>query len=337
MLGLVGFGYFYTVRPVYQRDLLEEQTAKLQLEQQSLQALNEESLSRLRSAEQNLSSLAEKRADLEGQIRDLEIRQASSQAELEGLRRISATSKAELERLAGLNRTQDRQIVENQLQMFKETASWAWLRSYLGEEHGNVFVAGDREKIESWAKASASQPVDAIISVIDHELSSGRYFGLPEPHSVSRSIVLDFRVKVLNASEHLTCPVIDRSAWLDAWEAALRTNLKTIDGCVEMHVNHTAQEEGWTPGQLASWRASRQYRSYESSYRRSCEVLASYFADRLIADAYDKYDSPCRNRLLYAQDIADGSLERLEPIGSPIPPSPDPNWFSGWYTTRDRQ
>lgn len=333
MLSLVGFGYFYTVRPVYQRDLLEEQTAKLQLEQQSLQRLNEESTARLKRSEKSLSSLLEKRTDLEDQIRKLQARQARSQVELQTLKRSSAISKAELHRLTALNKTQDRQIVENQLRLFRETGSWAWTRSYLSDGHINVFVAADPDKIDKWSRESLSQPIDEIIKAIDVELSSGDYFSLPEPHSVSRSIILDFRGKILAAREHLLCPAIDRSAWAKAWKNAQRANLETGDDCVAMHVNHTAQEEGWTRSQLASWKKSAQYKSYESSYLAACKVMSNYHADRLIADAYEKYESPCRNRLFYAQDIADGSLDRVEPVGSPIPPSPELKWFSGWYNS----
>ncbi|MEX3777049.1 hypothetical protein [Pseudomonas sp. MYb118] len=68
MLAVAVVGYFYTVRPVFQKEVVSEDLARLQLEQQKLQHQMEGQAESLQAGEAKNKDLADQRASIEKQI-----------------------------------------------------------------------------------------------------------------------------------------------------------------------------------------------------------------------------------------------------------------------------
>lgn len=68
MLAVVVVGYFYTVRPVFQKEVVFEDLARQQLEQRKLQHQMEGQAESLLAGEAKNKDLADQRASIEKQI-----------------------------------------------------------------------------------------------------------------------------------------------------------------------------------------------------------------------------------------------------------------------------
>ena len=330
-LVLVTFGYFYTVLPVYQKELLEEQSARLQIEKANIERDNKAALVATEFLQKDLAELKDKRTALALENARLLTAQGSLGKQLTSLKSKSVGLTQKLDVISELNEAQEKQIVEGQRAILPDAAGMSWMAHVFNNDDVMVFLGADQDKIKKWEKAEPIQPIKVVLAAIDLALTSKTYFGLPEPHRVSEQLILELRSNVVAHTEQLTCPSIDRSKWRSAWLEAQRTYKATIPNCVNMHVAHTAKKNGWTEAQTAVWREGKQGKQYRDSFESACASTHDYYANRLFSDAWEKIDGPCTKRLIYAVSIANGEKNDLEPFPNTDPPTPDKNWFSGWY------
>lgn len=325
-LALLVFGYFYTVRPVYQKEVLEEESAKLRIENSHIKREVAASIRRvsviqdeMRQLENNRRELLSNSTAIQNQNRLLSSQQATLQQEAN-----EASG-----RLVNLQQLTNSQIEEAQTTLLQSRFSlhfWSEIDAF-----SRAFLEAKPQELEEWFKGRQEQPADIISKKIDEELSKETYFGLPEPHSISRKIVQKIKIGVAAHRADLTCPEIDRDQWSRAWHAASSTYARSIDDCVHFHMQHTINSEGWTEKQGVGWLKSNQGQSFKKSFRATCEVSAGYRQNRLFHERLSEYDRACRARLIYADNIALGNKVDLDPFPSLLPPTPDPRWFGDWY------
>lgn len=327
-LALVAFGYFYTVRPVYQKEVLEEESAKLKIE-------NSQTKREVRLAAQRVAAIRHEMQRLELEKTNL---LQESHAFKEQNKNLSAqkllienAAKAAGIKLSSLEKLTDAQIETAQTNLLLNTFSL----HFWGEIDAirRPFLDEKTETLEAWFKSEQIQPAEVIVQRIDKELRDQTYFGLPQPHSISKRIIERIRSGVIAHRAELTCPTIDRKSWSKAWQEAGAIYDRSINDCAEFHLQHTIKSEGWNAKQASGWLNGAQGEAYKQSFLASCEVSAGFRKAKLFDERLTQYDSACRARLIYADNIALGKKVDLDQFPSLLPPSPEPRWFEDWYKT----
>jgi hypothetical protein len=332
MLLLVAFGYFYTVRPVYQKDLLEEDLAKLTLDADRIAKQNKAAEVRSTRLQTEIFSLQAERQQLIDQRKLAFSANEALAAQSRALKEKTNALDQELGRTTELNSRQLAQIKANQAAMLRSNLNLFLLPSVMDRDGDfDSLPFGDRSDQEKWVHKDIKQPFQLLLDLIDGEISNQRFFGLPEPRSVSREVVEDLRTRVQLVSKSLTCPTADKRAWLGEFRRQTKEANETIDECVEFHIHHFSQAEKWSIAQLRHAQTSDAWKSWRADTARKCDVMASYHVERRFNDAWEKFMGPCTKRVFYGVLVADGINKELEAFGPATPPSFDATWFRDWY------
>lgn len=327
MLGLVAFGYFYTVRPVYQKDLLEEDVARLRLESSKL----DRQTAKLRG---ELGNLRSQRKSLLAQNSLLSSERKELRSQTVVMRERVLKLSTDLGTVSARNQEQQEQLKEGQMLLLSDAFAWEVGRSILRIEFDQIPFR-ESQDISEWVAAKQHQPIQIVLSTIDEQLKSGKYFGLPPPHDLSRSLINDLRARVVAVSSELQCPVADRDEWSRAYKEQIAEHGRNLDGCVEMHAQHLASKEGWSPARLAAIKKTPYWIEQSNIYRRACDVYATYSTAKRFNESWSAYIKPCVDLVVYAEDIAFGKRQANRNFGSTKPPTIDRKWYADWFDEGD--
>lgn len=331
MLVLVAFGYFYTVRPVYQKERLEEEVAELQ--DASATAIGQAELAKLQVAklDESVKRLSERerellnsRALLTEESRLLRLRLSDMSVEANRL-------KSSLDDLRKTAVIQEESIKAAHSAILNDRLNLAFgIRMLQLDMEVSEYFEDKDNALDEWASLPHLSPFMEAVAIVDREISSGNLFELPEPHEVSLKLVEDFRSKLIASESRFECPQINKSAWRDSWIRSRAEYRQTIPACVRMHVDRIVHEEGWTDRQLSSWLNGEQGRRYEESAQHSCGVMAGHELRMAFSKARNEIEGACLAALSDALAIVNGEKE-LKRESSLEPPIPDLNWYTDWY------
>lgn len=328
MLALVAFGYFYTVRPVYQKDLLEEDVARLTLEQTTLEKNNQLVADRAKSLQDNLADLKSQQARLRSKNLSLAARNTLMAGE-------SSRMAAELSRTRSLTESQEEQLRTGQSLILKENFD---LRAgYLVASNEEMFdtqpfLGRDSAALDKWVSTKFVQPIDQLLAEVDGELEKKTYFGLPEPHGISEELVQELRRRLESTRDELTCPTPDRRAWQAAFESQVAQAKATTAGCVQMHFDHLVKDQAWTPLQVASLKSSGYWKRQAEAFNAACESVSDFFVAQRFNEKWAKFMRPCTTRVFYASELMEGRKRSdIEVFANTDPPPMDREWYRSWY------
>ncbi|MGO1000795.1 hypothetical protein [Lysobacter sp. CA196] len=332
MLLLVAFGYFYTVRPVYQKDLLEEDLAKLTLESDRIAKQNKAAEVRSTRLQTEISSLQSERQQLLNQ-RALALRanEALAAQSTELKNRAGALGR-ELGRTTELNSRQLAQIKSHQETILRSNVGLFMLPGVIEQEgeYDSLPFIPERD-LDRWAARGVKQPYQFLLELFDQEVSSNRLFALPEPRAISREVVAELRSRIQAASARLSCPTINKTLWLQEFRRQTQQAEETVGACLDFHIQHHVKSKSWSAEQVRHASTGAEWASWREGTKRVCRISARYNVTSRFNDAWQLYMDPCRHRVIYGVSVADGEKSDLEPIGSTNPPSFETTWFSGWY------
>ncbi|WDJ46370.1 hypothetical protein JH286_16160 [Xanthomonas campestris pv. campestris] len=322
---LLGFGYFYTVRPVYQKDLLEEQSAKLQIEKEKLERQNALAFSKAKTMQESLSELQTRREALQQQNSDLQIQQNSLSREVGKLRQSSRVLDQQLAILNGQNANQREQLLEGHKTLLKGSLLY-WARGVLDDRDILPFSGGN-EGVNRWVNKVPLQPAQVVLGVIDKELADKSYFGLPAPQDISKQVVEEFRQGVLTHKDGLMCPNVDRRAWKDAWLRTRQHYLSQLSECVDAGMVSVYRDQGFNLAQFPTLRRTTNWKRQADILANSCRIVAEREAGELFDQAWRGLEQACQARLFNAATIALGGTPELPKFPATEPPKPSEKWF----------
>jgi septal ring factor EnvC (AmiA/AmiB activator) len=104
------FAYFYTIRPVYQNQLLSEQKAKLELQQSALTKTNVELSASIQQSRQTI-------AQLDSQLAELNDKLGAAQANNEKEKATRASIQADLDKMRAVKDQLDKEMSETKAQV----------------------------------------------------------------------------------------------------------------------------------------------------------------------------------------------------------------------------
>ncbi|MFA1261854.1 MULTISPECIES: hypothetical protein [Xanthomonas] len=322
---LLGFGYFYTVRPVYQKDLLEEQSAKLQMEKEKLERQNALAFAKAKTMQESLSELQMRRETLQQQNSDLQMQQSSLSREVGKLRQSSRLLDQQLATLNGQNANQREQLLEGHKTLLKNSLLY-WASGVLADRDILPFSGGN-ETIDRWVNKVPLQPAQVVLGVIDKEIADQSYFGLPAPQDISKQVVEEFRQGVLTHKDGLMCPNVDRRAWKQSWLRTRQRYLSQLSECVDAGMASAYQDQGFNLTQIPVLRKTASWKRQAEILAISCRIVAERESAELFDRAWRNIEQACQARLFKAAEVALGGMPELPSFPSTEPPAPGEKWF----------
>jgi len=237
-IGLLIFGYLYTVRPVYERDRLQEQNSQLEIEAARLVKLADDARIERDAASKNATALREIRQKLEGELRALEEQRTTLALEASTLaKETQSLSRDVVSARADLTKTQQLSRVA-QVALLKPWLAGGVNHSFQNQL-GTPDFANPKLAPEDIEKAWGD-PGGSIIAYFN-SLSLRSFSHLPVEAGLILENIVRLQSKTAARSATIHCRTPDFNAWAAAHQEAVRTMPDPQKLCANAH--HETLEE----------------------------------------------------------------------------------------------
>ncbi|HYW77201.1 MAG TPA: hypothetical protein VFA48_11370 [Gammaproteobacteria bacterium] len=293
------FGYFYTVRPVFQKERLSEEVAQLQIKRtrskKELAAVREQ----ITGMRARLARAKKENKTLQGHYDTLKIKQrklldSASVAEQKRKRAIKQLSieQKRLGHIRALYTGAAYQIFEERLQM---RISVPFLR------FRRIF-SKDFSKAKIIEKISAAVPnIRSLINSSLDDFKPTKRVRNKHPLWMSgtfQSIVSKFRSEFKERESSIRIVRVNAKLWGDAYVSQLAKARKLRYRCVDKYWKGLAKHEKWGAGNLADMRSSKEYGKRQGAiFKQDCRIMGEYKITRSFSDAWSKYYTEVMNRV----------------------------------------
>lgn len=241
------FGYFYTVRPIYQKELLSEDIAKKEVELKSLK-------NDLSNSREQLQKKQESQSRLLSDIAALKRQYTISEQELDSINKELTASKNELEKQKKLAKKAINDNYKNLESVFWENFDGLVSRTYITESYRRANFAGDgTESYENYKELYVT-PYTAINNAI--RMGGHNFFENAEniPSSL-RDKLLDKVAIALNKNKEIL------SKYPDGFELTINGYKKKIDAYKSSKIINEHREAYEAETSLLSYVSTQQKKS----------------------------------------------------------------------------
>lgn len=328
MLVVVVYGYIYTVRPVFQKELVSEDLARLQIEQRKLQQQMDTQTKTLAAGEARNKELADQRSAIEAQVATLNQKVVDAEkSALDATRRAGkaiAEAKTAESALSAL-RTQhyglklqsllgDLALPSSVVQILNRSGSTYTLK---------VFEEAEANSIAQKLQSLELQPLDLAKSTLSQLKAEATKQARAPSADVDALLARNYQEGFAKHAKELTCLTPAYANWQSAFLSAMQASEGNIQNCVREYWAERTTQEGWTPSDVRSLQKSDFWKEQERSYRVSCKVSYSYILHTAFRDAWEKADEPCdERRKLVNEIVMDAPIEsKLKPMTVAAPPT----------------
>ncbi|WP_395598894.1 hypothetical protein AB4P95_09970 [Pseudomonas sp. A1437] len=316
MLAVVVVGYVYTVRPVFQKEVVSEDLARLQLEQRKLQHQMEGQAESLLAGEAKNKDLADQRASIEKQIVTLnqKVGDAEKSARDAMLRAQRATAEAKTAEstLAGLQAQHYGLKVQS---LLGQTALPSSMIHVLNRSTSTLpFVVFKDEKAGSIAQKLQSlelQPLDLAKSTLSQLQEQASKQSRAPSAAIDALLVRNYEKGMFEHTQDLTCPTPAYADWQSAFQSAVQASEGNIRDCVRESWADRVEREGWSPFDIRNLQKTDSWKQLESSFNASCKLSYSYLMRTAFEDAWKKADEACDERRMYVNQLVMGTPFKL--------------------------
>lgn len=329
MLIVVVIGYFYTVRPVFQKEVVSEDLARLQLEQRKLQQQLKKQSESLQAGEARNKALADERSAIEGQIVALNQKIAASEKSERDAKARAQKAIAEAKTVEStLNMLQAQHYNLKQSALLGDLEIPSSLSQLLNRSWETVSLnVFDDEAVDAIAeklKSTDMQPIDLAKSTLSQLQSIAAKQSRAPGGSTDELLAQNYQKGISLHADELTCPTPAYEQWQSAFQLAVQGSSRSIDLCINEAFEQRAKEEGWKQSDIQSLQKSDFWTRQESIYRASCEVSYRFTVKRAFVDAWRAADEACEERRMYVNHIVMGApiSSKLKVLQITMPPSP---------------
>jgi hypothetical protein len=328
MLGVVVVGYVYTVRPVFQKEVVSEDLARLQIEQRKLQQQMDKQTESLLAGEAKNQALADERSSIEGQITALNQKIATSE-------KSERNAKARAQKA-----TAEAMTAESTLAMLQAQHYNLKLSSLLGQQElpsslrilmqrtwqslsVDIFDDKAPDAVAQKLKSTQIQPLDLANGTLTQLEALVAKHSRDPGGSSDELLAKNYKKGITEHAAGLTCPVQPYEQWQAAFQSAQRVASQMVMTCIDRAFEQRVSQEGWNTSEVESLRNSDFWKQQERSYRISCEVSHNYTVKVAFNDAWDSADEACEQRRISVNDIVMGSpvTKKLKALSIHLPPS----------------
>lgn len=328
MLVVVVYGYIYTVRPVFQKELVSEDLARLQIEQRKLQQQMDKQTETLAAGEERNKELADQRSAIEAQVATLNQKVVDTEkSALDATRRAGkaiAEAKTAESALSALQTQHyglklqsllgDLALPSSVVQILNRSRSTYTLK---------VFEEAEANSIAQKLKSLELQPVDLAKTMLSQLKAEATKQARAPSAAVDALLARNYQEGLAKHADELICPTPAYADWQSAFQSAMQASEGNIQNCVSEYWAERTTQENWTPSAVRSLQKSDFWKEQERFYRVSCEVSYSYILNTAFQDAWEKADEPCDERRMLVNEIVMGAPieSKLKPMTVTAPPT----------------
>ncbi|TKA91390.1 hypothetical protein [Halopseudomonas bauzanensis] len=328
MLVVVVYGYIYTVRPVFQKELVSEDLARLQIEQRKIQQQMDKQTETLAAGEARNKELAEQRSAIEAQVATLNQKVVDAEKlALDATRRAGqATAEAKTAESA-LSALQTQHYGLKLESLLGDVALPSGVVQFLSRSRSiytlKVFEEAEANSIAQKLKSLELQPVDLAKTTLSQLKAEATTQARAPSAAVDALLARNYQEGLAKHADELICPTQAYADWQLAFQSAMQASEGNIQSCVREYWADRTTQEDWTPSDVRSLQKSDFWNEQERFYRVDCEVSYSYILNTAFRHAWEKADEPCDERRMLVNDIVmDAPIElKLKPMTVAAPPT----------------
>ncbi len=313
-LAVIIFGYFYTVRPVYERDRLEEDVSRAELDLREVKRKQEVAMARNRQLESE-------RLDLETSILSLQHDRDNSQAKVAALSVESGRLENELSKTKadlGESLTATQQLeVGNFREVLIGYTSRELFNLNRGSMPGDFLEEGLLERMEEGWIDPLPRVRAAILKIGEHpDLKS-------KPHLASHYAAVVERLEK-RATQGPLCKRPDLAAWADAVNEVKARLAILGTHCTDERMRRFADLNKFSKGERVRYAKTDWWKEEHAAQVRICESFPKIGAENSFSSGWLNATSVCLDEA--AREIAGilGEKQRKPAdLTQLIPPIPD--------------
>lgn len=328
MLVVVVYGYIYTVRPVFQKELVSEDLARLQIEQRKLQQQMDTQTKTLAAGEARNKELADQRSAIEAQVATLNQKVVEAEkSALDATRRAGkaiAEAKTAESALSALQTQHYGLKLQSLLGDLALPSSVVQTLNRSGSTYTlKVFEEAEANSIAQKLQSLELQPLDLAKTTLSQLKAEATKQARAPSAAVDALLARNYQEGLAKHAKELTCPTPAYADWQSAFQSAMQASEGNIQSCVSEYWAERTTQEGWTPSDVRSLQKSDFWKEQDRSYRVSCKVSYSYILHTAFRDAWEKADEPCdERRKLVNEIVMDAPIEsKLKPMTVAAPPT----------------
>ncbi|MBD8254408.1 hypothetical protein IFT96_03415 [Pseudomonas fluorescens] len=323
MVVVVVVGYVFTVRPVFQKEVVSEDLARLQLEQRAWARQIEDQKQQLRVGEQKNAVLEEERVELVTSLAGLKQEHETS---ITQAKEASKQARAAIVRAAMLDKSYKealaRQVTFRRAELTgsgKIASPWVKVmkRPYVGD----FFSYEKGSEVSASLKKINLQPIIAAENVLS-ELKAGLESATSASSKIVESELVQAYEKGLKKNASLlVCPTPNYDAWQSSFLMAMDRVDHFREECVDSLFRKQAVAQKWSPEVADEIKKSKEWKSTLKQFDSMCLITLRYSASKLFVDAWGKSDEPCKSRYMSASAIVLDEERNLSQVPEFIPPN----------------
>lgn len=326
MLVVVVLGYFYTVLPVFQKEKLTEDLARLEIEKSRWEQEIESYARNIQRTQAELSLLESDKYELENSITLIRSEKELAERELEQLASREHIFKEKLKTTTDALADAESQLYEQQrLRLLGKNPISMELAFFLNKQ-GNIFSIFERDSASTVADgltAEFIQPIEFVDKKLDELQEQASSVSSEIYRNVQLRLIDEFKAGIQRNSSVLQCPEPNFQSWKAEFGGALALGDEMVEGCVDYHFKVRVEKEGWSQREVSSLQGSEFWSEQRRIYSRSCSIAIDYKISRLYRDRWIYINEPCKERLIMMSSIAlePESTLSLMPFRDMSPPS----------------
>lgn len=328
MLVVVVYGYIYTVRPVFQKELVSEDLARLQIEQRKLQQQMDKQTETLAAGEARNKELADQRSAIEAQVATLNHKVVDAEkSALNATRRAGkaiAEAKTAESALSALQTQHYGLKLQSLLGDLALPSSIVQILNRSGSTYTlKVFEEAEANSIAKKLKSLELQPIDLAKTTLSQLKAEATKQARAPSAAVDTLLARNYQEGLAKHADELICPTPAYADWQSAFQSAMQASEGNIQNCVSEYWAERTTQEGWTPSDVRSLQKSDFWKEQKRSYRASCKVTYSYTVQTAFQNAWEKADEPCDERRMFVNEIVMGAPieSRLKTMTVAAPPT----------------
>ena len=256
MLAVVVFGYFYTVKPVFQKELISEQLAELQIAQQKANQKLQEHTNEIEIKKIELAHLQNEKDELTAKIRTMAATEKAALDENKAVnKKIKIASKRLDETQKNLKKTTDELYKKRILQI---TGSFTLPQEYrllLSKENAyQIFKTKHKHQVAERLKNALPKPEE----IAEAKLKNNSNFIISGNDTIGKKLKSEYVKGLTKYKKHLSCTTPNFQLWQDEFIKSINSPSSTKQ-CVNHHFKNLIAEKNWSEkeGRLQELSATR--------------------------------------------------------------------------------
>ncbi|MBZ0334402.1 hypothetical protein [Marinobacter sp. AL4B] len=326
MLAVVLWGYFYTVVPVFQKEKLTEDLARLKIEKSRWEQEIDSYANKIQRTQEELSSLESDRDELENELIRIRSEKQQTEKALEQLAIREQTSREKLKTTAEALADAEDQLYEQQRRRLLGKIPLSMEFVFLVNNTGNVFSIFKRDSVNAVAdelKAAFIQPIRFVEKKLDELKEQANSASSEIYRNVQLRLLDEFKTGIQENASVLQCPEPNFQSWEAEFGRALTMGDEMVERCIDFHFKVRGEKEDWSQREISSLKSSDFWGEQRRIYSHSCSVAIDYKISELYRERWSHVNEPCEERLRRISSIAlvPESTLSLTPFRDMSPPS----------------